>query len=84
MGTGKGEILEVYFEKNAAALLSCPSGLIPRPGQYLLAEDLLGTAEILPDFCFSSRDCRKRISRRLAHSKGMDTWHITQHTRAAG
>jgi dihydroorotate dehydrogenase electron transfer subunit len=38
MGTGKGTIVEVYFEKNAAARLSCPMGLVPRPGQYLLAD----------------------------------------------
>jgi dihydroorotate dehydrogenase electron transfer subunit len=52
MGTGKGTIAEVYFEKNAAALLSCPSSLIPGPGQYLLAEDSVGTTEILPASVF--------------------------------
>lgn len=54
MSTGKGTIVEVYFEKNAAARLSCPSGLVPGPGQYLLAEDPAGTAEILPASVFSA------------------------------
>ncbi len=54
MGAGKGTIVEVYFEKNAAARLSCPSGSVPGPGQYLLAEDPVGTTEILPASVFSA------------------------------
>lgn len=52
MGNGIGTIVEVYFEKNAAARLSCPSGLVPGPGQYLLVEDPIGTTEILPATIF--------------------------------
>lgn len=54
MGTGKGTILEVYFEKNAAARLSCPSSLIPGPGQYLLAEAPVEIAEFPPVAVFSA------------------------------
>jgi hypothetical protein len=48
MHTGKGTIIEVYFEKNAAARIACPRGLVPGPGQYLLADASPGMAEILP------------------------------------
>jgi dihydroorotate dehydrogenase electron transfer subunit len=52
MGIGKGTIVEVYVGKNAAARLSCPSGLVPGPGQYLMAEELVGTGELLPASIF--------------------------------
>jgi dihydroorotate dehydrogenase electron transfer subunit len=54
MGVGIGTIVEVYIEKNAAARLACPSGLVPGPGQYLMAEDPIGTGEILPASIFSA------------------------------
>jgi dihydroorotate dehydrogenase electron transfer subunit len=54
MSTGIGTIVEVYFEKNAVARISCPIGLIPGPGQYILAEDPVGIAEILPASVFPS------------------------------
>jgi dihydroorotate dehydrogenase electron transfer subunit len=38
MRTGKGTILEIYFDKNAAARLSCQGIAAPKPGQYILAE----------------------------------------------
>lgn len=48
MGSGKGTIVEVYLEKNAAARLSCPMGLVPGPGQYLLADIPTDTSGTLP------------------------------------
>jgi len=48
MRTGQGVIQEIYFDRNTAARLSCPSVLVPGPGQYLLAEAPDGTTEILP------------------------------------
>ena len=48
MKTGQGVIQEIYFDRNSAARLSCPSVLVPGPGQYLLAEAPDGTTEILP------------------------------------
>jgi len=48
MKTGQGVIQEIYFDRNTAARLSCPSVLVPGPGQYLLAEAPDGTTEILP------------------------------------
>jgi dihydroorotate dehydrogenase electron transfer subunit len=38
MSIGKGTVFEVYLEGYAAARISCPPGLIPGPGQYLLAD----------------------------------------------
>jgi dihydroorotate dehydrogenase electron transfer subunit len=48
MRNGNGTIVEVYFEKNAAARIACPNGLVPGPGQYLLADAPPGPAETLP------------------------------------
>jgi dihydroorotate dehydrogenase electron transfer subunit len=48
MRNGNGTIFEVYFEKNAAARITCPNGLVPGPGQYLLADAPPGPAETLP------------------------------------
>jgi dihydroorotate dehydrogenase electron transfer subunit len=52
MGAGKGTIVEVYIGKNSAARLSCPNGLVPGPGQYLMAEEPIGTGGILPASIF--------------------------------
>jgi NAD(P)H-flavin reductase len=40
MHTGKGQVLELILEDGVRHLrVSCPAGLIPSPGQYLLAGD---------------------------------------------
>jgi len=38
MQTGVGTVSEVYLDGNAAARISCPPGLTPAPGQYILAD----------------------------------------------
>jgi NAD(P)H-flavin reductase len=38
MQIGNGILAEVYWEEIATARISCAPGLIPRPGQYLLAD----------------------------------------------
>src|ERR671931_1764610 len=40
MHTGKGQVLELLLEDGRRQVrISCPSNLIPAPGQYLLAGD---------------------------------------------
>lgn len=48
MQTGKGTLAEVYLERDAAARISCPPGLVPGPGQYLLADLQAEQAAPLP------------------------------------
>lgn len=47
MRTGKGQVVELRMEvSELQARIACPSGLIPSPGQYLLAGD--GSLAALP------------------------------------
>jgi dihydroorotate dehydrogenase electron transfer subunit len=48
MKTGTGILNETYLNRNAAGWILCPAGLIPAPGQYLLASNPLDINEILP------------------------------------
>ena len=54
MKTGEGAVQEVYFDRIAAARITCPNGLIPAAGQYLLAEGTLEQPFILPVPVFPS------------------------------
>lgn len=56
MHSAKGCIEEIYLDGTRAARLSCPPGLVPAPGQYLLAwaENDPGAALAYPVFQASS------------------------------
>lgn len=48
MHTGKGTVVETYFDGMAAARIACQESLIPSPGQYILAETDPGDTATLP------------------------------------
>lgn len=51
MSTGKGQVLELILEDGCRqARIACPPGLIPSPGQYLLAGDGSGSPLPVPLF----------------------------------
>ena len=71
MGTGEGVIQEIFFDKNSAARISCPNGLIPAPGQYLLAE---ATSERCHPACRSIFPAGSADGGFLAASPIPETW----------
>jgi|WetSurSiteA1Bulk_404760.scaffolds.fasta_scaffold33793_2 NAD(P)H-flavin reductase len=48
MKTGQGVVQEIFFERIAVARLTCPNGLIPAAGQYLLADATFEQSSIIP------------------------------------
>jgi dihydroorotate dehydrogenase electron transfer subunit len=72
MKIGQGVIQEIYFNRLAAARILCPNGLIPTPGQYLLAEAISDPAPLLPVPVFLAGSAGGGF---LAASPIPDTWH---------
>lgn len=58
MHTAKGCIEEVLLDPSRAARISCPPGLVPAPGQYLLAGPPGDPASVIPHPLFLNAACR--------------------------
>ena len=72
MQIGEGVVQEVFFDRNSAARILCPKGLIPAPGQYLLAEPKSDPASLLPVPVFPAASADGGF---LAASPFPATWH---------
>jgi NAD(P)H-flavin reductase len=72
MKTDEGAVREVYFDRIAAARITCPNGLIPAAGQYLLAEATLEQSSILPVPIFPAGSADGGF---LAASPFPTSWH---------
>jgi NAD(P)H-flavin reductase len=80
MHTGKGQVLELILEDGIRHVrISCPSNLIPSPGQYLLASD--GSNAPLPVPLFYTDSAPQGGSMATPASAGSSTW---RHFIAAG
>jgi len=71
MSTGKGKVLELILEDGCRHMrLDCPPGLIPAPGQYLLASD--GSDAPLPVPLFHTDSSRSGF---IASAPIPDRWN---------
>jgi hypothetical protein len=71
MQAGQGTVSEIYFEGVARARIACASGLVPAPGQYLLAESQLDNSDLLPYPIFTAGQTEEGF---LAASPWPATW----------
>src|SRR5512138_1733260 len=71
MQTGKGQVLELLLEDGCRHIrVACPPGLIPSPGQYLLAGD--GSDASLPVPLFHTDSASQGF---IAMASVPDWWH---------